>query len=197
MKYTARSADLYMSSGREWFAMSNFYVCTKCFGLTSKGAGMQRCSCEKYKSYSEVDCPSGYHLCDICAASLAGGTSRYSWNACELCLKFNRKIGTDYGVNLPLGRHSIMNGIAIPFNISKEQQDGAIKQLLDSLDVSSSISDWGIFQARVLYKSVPMWKTESHILLSKWEAKFALTTVRATSRSVAAFKEYLEVSRIN
>jgi len=42
-----------------------------------------------------------------------------------------------------------------------------------------------------------MWKKESHILLSKWEAKFALTTVRATSRSVAAFKEYLEVSRIN
>jgi hypothetical protein len=90
-----------------------------------------------------------------------------------------------------------MNGIAIPLNISKEQQDGAIKQLLDSLDVSSSISDWGISRARVLFKSVPMWKNESHILLSKWEAKFALTTVRATSRSVAAFKEYLELSRIN
>jgi hypothetical protein len=90
-----------------------------------------------------------------------------------------------------------MNGIAIPFNISKEQQDGAIKQLLDSLDVSSSISDWGISRARVLFKSVPMWKNESHILLSRWEAKFALTTVRATSRSVAAFKEYLELSRIN
>ncbi len=85
--------------------MSSFYVCTKCFGLTSKGAGMQRCSCEEYKSYSGVDCPSGYHLCDLCAASLAGGTSRYSWNACELCLKFNRKLATDYGVNLPLGWH--------------------------------------------------------------------------------------------
>jgi hypothetical protein len=90
-----------------------------------------------------------------------------------------------------------MNGIAIPFNISKEQQDGAIKQLIASLDLSSSISDWGISRARVLFKSVPMWKNESHILLSKWEAKFALTTVRATSRSVAAFEEYLEVSRIN
>ena len=186
-----------MSSGLELLAMSSFYVCTKCFGLTSKGAGMQRCSCEEYKSYSEVDCPSGYHLCDICAASLAGGTSRYSWNACEVCLKFNRKLATDYGVNLPLGRHSIMNGVAIPFNISKEQSDEAIKQLIDSLDLSGSISDWGISQARELFKSVPMWKNEPHILLSKWEAKFALTTVRATSRSVAAFKEYLEVSRIN
>ena len=186
-----------MSSGLELLAMTSFYVCTKCFGLTSKGAGMQRCSCEEYKSSSEVDCPSGYHLCDICAASLAGGTSRYSWNACEVCLKFNRKLATDCGVNLPLGRHSIMNGVAIPFNISKEQSDEAIKQLIDSLDLSGSISDWGISQARALFKSAPMWKNEPHILLSKWEAKFALTTVRATSRSVAAFKEYLEVSRIN
>jgi len=176
--------------------MSSFYVCTKCFGLTSKGAGMQRCRCEEYKSYPGVDCPSGYHLCDICASSLAGGTSRYSWNACEVCCYFNRELATDYGVNLPLGRHSIMNGVVIPFNISKEQQDGEIKKLISSLDLSSSISDWGISQARALFKSVPMWKNESHILLSKWEAKFASTTVRATTRSVAAFKDYLELSRI-
>ena len=176
--------------------MSSFYVCTKCFGLTSKGNGMQRCSCDEYKGSSEVDCPSGYHLCDICAASLAGGTSRYSWNACEVCLKFNRKLATDHGVSLPLGRHSIMNGVAIPFNISKEQQGEAIKQLIDSLDLSGSISDWGISQAQALFKSVPMWRKESYILLSKWEAKFALTTVRATSRSVAAFKDYLVKSRI-
>jgi len=88
-----------------------------------------------------------------------------------------------------------MNGIAIPFNISKEQQDGAIKQLINSINLSSSISDWGISQARALFNSVPMWKNESYILLSKWEAKFALTTVRATSRSVAAFKDYLELGR--
>ncbi len=176
--------------------MSSFYVCTKCFGLTSKGAGMQRCRCEEYKGSSEVDCPSGYHLCDICAASLAGGTSRYSWNACEVCLKFNRKLATDYGVSLPLGRHSIMNGISIPFNTAKPEQAGAIKRLIASLDLSGSISDWGISQARVLFTSVPMWRKESHILLNKWEAKFALTTVRATSRSVAAFKEYLESSRM-
>ncbi len=157
---------------------------------------MQRCSCEEYKSYSEVDCPSGYHLCDICAATIAGGTSRYSWNACEVCLTFNRKLATDYGVSLPLGRHSIMNGTSIPFNAAKQEQVGAIKQLIESLNTSGRISEWGISQARVLFKSVPMWKKESHILLNKWEAKFALTTVRATSRSVAAFKEYLESSRI-
>ena len=171
--------------------MSSFYVCTKCFGLTSKGAGMQRCSCEEYKSYSEVDCPSGYHLCDICAATLAGGTSRYSWNACEVCLKFNRKLATDYGMSLPLGRHSVMNGISIPFNTAKREQEGAIKQLIESLNVSGRISEWGISQARALFKSVPMWEKESYIPLNKWEAKFALTTVRATSRSVAAFKDYL------
>jgi hypothetical protein len=86
-----------------------------------------------------------------------------------------------------------MNGITIPFNISKEQQDGAIKQLINSINLSSRISDWGISQAQALFKSVPMWRKESHILLSKWEAKFALTTVRATSRSVAAFEKYFEL----
>ena len=174
--------------------MSSFYICTKCFGLTSKRTGMQRCSCQKYQSYPGVDCPSGYHLCDICAASLAGGTSRYSWNACNYCLKFNLKLAADYGVSLPLGRHSIMNGVAIPLNISTKKQVGAIDQLIKSLEISRKVSDWGISRARVLFQSVPIWKSESYILLSKWEAKFASTTVQATSRSEAAFIEYLEVS---
>ena len=63
----------------------DFYVCTTCFGLTSAGTGMQRCRCEEYKAYPGVDCPSGYHLCYMCAAVVAGGTGRYSWNACDVC----------------------------------------------------------------------------------------------------------------
>lgn len=196
MKYTARSAGLQMRSRWEWFVMSNLYICTKCFGLTSKGSGMQRCSCEEYKAYPGVDCPSGYHLCYICAASLAGGMGRYSWNVCAVCLKFSRKLATDHGLNLPLGRHSIMNGMAIPLHGPKEGQDRAINQLLNSFELAESISDWGLLQARALFESVPMWKNKSNILLSKWEAKFNLTTVRATSRSVAAFKKYLRVENI-
>ena len=173
--------------------MTNLYVCTECFGLTSKGSGMQRCSCEKYKTYPGVDCPSGYHLCYICATSLAGGTGRYSWNVCLVCLKFNRKLATDYGLSLPLGRHSIMNGLAIPMQGTKVEQELAITQLLKSFEMADSLSDWGHAEARALFESVPMWKKRPLILIRDWEAKFHLTTVRATSRSVEAFKKYLGV----
>ena len=173
--------------------MTNLYVCTECFGLTSKGSGMQRCSCEEYKTYPGVDCPSGYHLCYICATSLAGGTGRYSWHVCLVCLKFNRKLATDYGLSLPLGRHSIMNGLAIPMQGTKVEQDLAITQLLKSFEMADSLSDWGLAEARALFESVPMWKKRPLILLRDWEAKFHLTTVRATSRSVEAFKKYLGV----
>ena len=168
-------------------------VCTTCFGLTSAGQGMQVCRCEVYKPYPGIDCPSGYHLCVICASSVAGGTGRYSWNVCEVCLKFNRKLGSTYGVNLPLGRHSIMNGLGIPMNATKRIQEEATKDLLHFLDVAGSISDWGTLQARMLFESVPMWRKEPYILVSTWQAKFHLSKVKATSRSVQAFKDYLRV----
>ena len=168
-------------------------VCTTCFSLTSAGHGMQVCRCEVYKPYPGVDCPSGFHLCYMCASSVAGGTGRYSWNVCEVCLKFNRKLGADYGVSLPLGRHSIMNGYGIPIHATKRIQEEATKDLLHFLDVAGSISDWGTLQARVLFESVPSWRNEPFIRLAKWEAKFHLSKVKATSRSVQMFKDYLRV----
>ncbi len=170
-------------------------VCTTCFGLTSAGQGMQVCRCEVYKPYPGIDCPSGYHLCCMCAASKAGGTSRWALNACEPCLKFNRSLKSKHGISLPLGRHSIMNGFGIPTNVSKRVQEEAGKDLLHFLDMAMDISDWGLLQARVLFESVPMWRKEPYILLSTWEAKFHLSKVKATSRSVQAFKDYLRIDR--
>ena len=168
-------------------------VCTTCFGLTSAGHGMQRCRCEKYKTYPGVDCPSGFHLCNMCAASIAGGTGRYSWNVCEVCLKFNRSLNTKYGVCLPLGRHSIMNGISIPIHATKSVQEEGITEMLNFLDKAQSLSDWGDLQARTLFESIPSWRREPFIRLRRWEEKFALSKVKATTRSVTAFKQYLRI----
>ena len=173
--------------------MENLSVCTKCFGLTSEGKGMQRCHCEEFKKYPGVDCPSGYHLCYICASSIAGGTGRYSWNVCRVCLKFGRKLATEHGVSIPLGRHSIMNGLAIPIIGTKDEQQSAINQVIESLEMATDLSEWGPTQARGLFESVPMWKRKKLIPVADWEAKFYLTTVRANSRSVAAFKKYLKI----
>lgn len=168
-------------------------VCTTCFGLTSAGHGMQCCRCEKYKTYRGVDCPSGFHLCYMCAASLAGGTGRYSWNVCEVCLKFNRNLQSNYGVSLPLGRHSLMNGLSIPIHATRSIQDKGITEMLNYLEKAQNISDWGNLQARALFESIPMWRKEPFIRLQRWEEKFALSKVKATSRSVTAFKQYLRI----
>jgi len=154
---------------------------------------MQRCRCEEYKAYLGVDCPSGFHLCYICASSVAGGTGRWSWNACESCLAFNRKLSSEYGVSLPLGRHSIMNSIGIPISATKRLQEEEAKKLMHFLVVAGRISDWGTLQARALFESVPSWRNEPYITLDKWEATFALSTVKATSRSAQMFKVYLRV----
>ena len=168
-------------------------VCTACFGLTSAGHGMQRCRCEKYQAYPGVDCPSGFHLCLMCAASVAGGTGRYSWNVCEVCLKFNRSLKSRYGASLPLGRHSIMNGISIPMHASRLDQEEGITEMLNFLDKAQTIADWGDLQARVLFESIPMWRKEPFIRVRRWEEKFALSKVKATSRSVQMFKDYLRI----
>ncbi len=86
-----------------------------------------------------------------------------------------------------------MNGFAVPLQASDEVQEQATKDLLRSIEVAGAIEDWGLLQARALFESVLSWKSEPYVALSKWEAKFALGTVKATSRSVAAFKGYLGV----
>jgi hypothetical protein len=86
-----------------------------------------------------------------------------------------------------------MNGLGIPLHATKRIQEEAATELLHFLDVAGSISDWGTLQARTLFESVPMWRKEPFIRQARWEEKFQLSTVKATSRSVASFKQYLRI----
>jgi hypothetical protein len=130
----------------------------------------------------------------MCAATVVGGTSRYSWTACESCLKFNRSLPGKYGFSLPLGRHSIMNSISVPLSASAEVQEKAITELLKFVDEVGALSDWGLLQARTLYESAHSWSILGIVAAEKWEAKFHLSKVKATSRSVQAFKDYLGIT---
>jgi len=129
----------------------------------------------------------------MCAASIAGGTGRYSWNVCEVCLKFNRSLQSKYGRSLLLGRHSIMNGISIPIHATRSEQEEGITELLNFLDKAQSLTDWGDLQARTLFESIPMWRKEPFIRVRRWEEKFKLSKVKATTRSVNVFKQYLRI----
>ncbi len=172
----------------------SLFICTTCLYPTSLAQGMQSCRCEEYKAYSGIDCPSGYHLCYLCAAVIVGGTSRWAWNACESCLKFNRSLKSKYGVSLSLGRHSIMNSIGVQINASPEEQERAIDQMMKFINQSQSLEDWALLQARTLFESVPSWQKMHYIPRAQWEAKFALSKVKATSRSVQCIKDYLRIT---
>ena len=104
-------------------------LCTSCFRLSDLSKqSSQRCRCEEQipVNLGMLDCPSGLHLCYICARAVAGGFGRYSWNACKSCRAVNSGMTEWLGVSLPLGRHSIMNGIGISMSATRpEFEDGA------------------------------------------------------------------------
>ena len=87
-----------------------------------------------------------------------------------------------------------MNSISVPLRASLDVQENAIAEMLKFLEVSGAISDWGLLQARTLYESSPALSVLGIIPREKWEAKFHLSKVLATSRSVQAFKDYLRVN---
>ena len=172
----------------------SLFICTTCLYPTSLGQGKQSCRCVPYKAYPGVDCPSGFHLCYLCAAVVVGGESRWSWEACESCLKFNRSLKSKYGVSLALGRHSIMNSIGVPIQASAEEQEKAIEQMIKFINQGQSLEDWAKLQARRLFESVPSWQKMHYIPREQWEAKFYLSKVKATSRSVQSIKDYLRIT---
>ena len=179
MKDTARRADLlFMGSIKGWFVMS-YVVCTTCFWLSeapTRGPlrGPQRCWCEEQVKRQDVslDCPSGFHLCYICATTLVGGTSRWSWEACKFCLGVNSSTQKEFGFSLALGRHSIMNGISIPLREKLAADDQRVVDLMNFANFSVRLSDWGTLRARQLFESVPEWESLKAVSLEDWQKKF-------------------------
>ena len=149
-----------------------FYVCTKCFNLTSKGESTQTCRCENSVSLLGIDCPRGYHLCYVCSASLAGGNSRWSWEACELCLAANSIMKESVGESLYLGRHSTMNGIAFPRDLKNEDLLVAATVLLEFSQSMQVLEKCALSKARELFLKNSKWKSLTYIPLSLWEKHF-------------------------
>ena len=200
MKDTARRADLLNArSIKDWFVMS-YVVCTTCYWLSEapiRGLhrGPQRCSCEEQVSRKDVslDCPSGFHLCYICARTKVGGTSRWSWEACNFCLTANSGTHKKFGFSLALGRHSIMNGISIPLREKITADDQRVVDLLNFANFSVALSDWGILRARQLFESVPEWEPLKVVSLEDWQKKFK----SSRETSLAALKNYYGVKEFS
>ena len=149
-----------------------FYVCTKCFKLTSCGTGMQRCDCEPRQKIVGTDSPSGFHLCYICCIYVVGGTSRWSWEACKTCLLVNKERKSKNKLFLPLGRHSIMNGLAIPIELEKDHFNLAAQALIAFTESTQALEDWCITRAKKMFEDVERWASLSHVRADTWEREF-------------------------
>ncbi len=160
-----------------------FYICTKCFNLTSLGNGTQRCECEPSKKIEGIDSPSGFHLCYICCVRVAGGTSRWSWEACEICLEINKNRKENNQIFLPLGRHSVMNGVAIPLNLEKSKWDLAAQELVLFTEVMQELETWCVTRAAKMFADVSQWADLRHVRADTWEREFSLPIELEIERS--------------
>lgn len=148
------------------------YVCTKCFKLTSCGTGMQRCDCEPRQKIVGTDSPSGFHLCYICCIYVVGGTTRWSWEACETCLQVNKERKEAKKLYLPLGRHSVMNGFAIPMKLEEEKWDIAATELVRFTEAVQELEIWCVTRAKNMFDDVERWTSLSHVRVDTWEREF-------------------------
>jgi hypothetical protein len=87
-----------------------------------------------------------------------------------------------------------MNSIVVPLRASEEEHAAGIESMLNFVKTSGALADWGKLQARLLFESAHAWAKDGIIQQAKWEAKFHLSKVKATSRSEKAFKDYLRVN---
>lgn len=82
-------------------------------------------------------------LCVICFRATAGGTSRWSWLACEDCRAINDSIGEQWGFRpFALGRHSIMNGIALGGGAPRGLRETQIQRLVKFVRGRSGLRGW-------------------------------------------------------
>ena len=169
-------------------AFDELFICTTCFSLTSKGATTQRCRCEPYQSIPGLDCPSGYHLCYICSVRVAGGTSRWSHEACLICLDANKSLRNEK-ICLPLGRHSIMNGFAIPIEVSDERFQELAGELLGFINVMTLLGELAKQRTITMFQAQAKWATVQFIPVEAWEMTFALAEKEERKKSKAIIRE--------
>ena len=168
--------------------LEKLFLCTTCFSLTSKGATTQRCTCEPQLTIPGLDCPSGFHLCYICSIRVAGGTSRWSHEACAICLDANTSLAKE-GIRLPLGRHSVMNGLAIPFKVSQERFEELAGEMVGFVNVMTLLSELSKQRAITLYLTETKWLNVRFIPVSQWERTFALAVKEERKKSREIIRE--------
>jgi hypothetical protein len=97
---------------------------------------------ESPESWLGCDVSRAKDLCIICFRATAGGTSRWSWLACENCRRVNDALARYDGRKFALGRHSLMNGIGVGLGAPPEVQEEQIARLAAFARGHGRLSEW-------------------------------------------------------
>lgn len=75
----------------------------------------------------------GGWLCTVCCRGGCPDQERWSWLACEYCRAINHRAAALLGGRriLPLGAHSVMNGVSVPLSWGESPaRDAAVEQMV-------------------------------------------------------------------
>ncbi|MCL1598279.1 MAG: hypothetical protein M3094_03780 [Actinomycetia bacterium] len=142
--------------------MTNDYstldVCTTHLALVGMYRDKEhRCPCDsggegwREREWDGYDIAALLELCSLCVRDVMKSGTRWSWRACDTCRSVNNEIATAINGEvhpgnqvLPLGRHSIMNGIAIGSGAlrSGDLTEESVEPLASFFEFSNRLIDW-------------------------------------------------------
>lgn len=148
---------------RDESELAGLSVCGVCFGLTGRFQGREhRCRCQatpdewRKQEWSGYDIAALVELCGLCARGTMQSGSRWMWLVCDECRHVNRVVGEALGSDgpgvLPLGRHSMMNGVGFNAEGATDEDIDAFSHVLAGLtEVWMRLHEWGEAEVKRLH----------------------------------------------
>jgi len=179
--------------------LGDLEVCLECFSLRGTFEGKEhRCDCVprddgwREREWGTRDIAALVDLCHLCARNTMKSGSRWSWYACENCLEVNRAVGAVFGSRkagaLPLGRHSMMNGVTLNAGSHDDAAAAGFVVLLMGLtEVWKRIFEWAPLEAGRLVAAAGWNNRESGPLVDWLERNPS-----STGASVDAYSRFVE-----
>jgi hypothetical protein len=147
--------------------VSAFVVCRTCGQLRGPLVARdgerreQRCTCtrgEREETWPRFDFNTAAELCQCCVREVIPSGSKFSSYFCNTCRK--RVLALDQSVALaliPLGRHSVMNSIALPGAQATDRAavERFTSRLLDFFARDERLSEWRTERARDVLAHIP------------------------------------------
>ena len=180
--------------------LADLEICLSHFQLRGSFEGKEHCcACLpkddewREREWGRHDIAALVDLCHLCARNTMKSGTRWSWYACETCLEVNRVVGAVFGSRkagaLPLGRHSLMNGVTLNAGSHDDAAAAGFVVLLRGLTkVWERIFEWAPEEAGRLAASSGWDLGEGAVPLVEWLERFP----GSVGASVDAFCRFVE-----